>query len=220
MLFRSRLSNVLADRLQGPFCAQAGVGAYGRLNWLVGVDFAQPWIFSPRNSLSLGIYGERTSLPDVFVRQSVGVNAVLARALGRGASLALSYRPQLASLEAAEVFFCTSFLACDPADIALLQSASWLAPVGLNLATNRTDNLLNPKSGYRASLDFEHASRVTGSDFAYSRAVAEAAIYRGIGRGVVVASRLRGGWIEAGRFALLDPGGAGHEGVQIGRAHV
>ena len=209
---RGRLSNVLAERLNDPFCTQAGVGAYGRLNWLVAVDFAQPWIFSPRNSLSLGLYGERTSLPEVFVRKAVGLNAVLVRSLGRGTSLALSYRPQLSVLEAAEVFFCTSFLACDPADIDIIQSASWLAPVGANLSTNRTDNLLNPRSGYRASVDLEHASRLTGSNYAYERALAEASVYRPIGASVV-ASRLRGGWVAPGEFSLLQGGQTGRDVV-------
>ncbi len=209
---RGRVSNVFAERLNDPFCAQAGVGAYGRLNYLVAVDFAQPWIFSPRNSLSLGLYGERTSLPDVFVRKAIGVNAVLVRSMGRGTSLALSYRPQLSLLDAAEVFFCTSFLACDPADIAIIQRASWLAPVGASLWTNRTDNLLNPRSGYRAALDLEHASRFTGSNYAYERVLAEASVYRPLGAGVV-ASRLRGGWVAPGEFSLLQGSQAGRDVV-------
>ena len=211
--FRSRLSNVLAERLQDPFCPQAGVGPYGRLNWLLAADFSQPWIFSPRNSLTVGIYGERTSLPDVFVRKAVGVNVALVRSLGRGASLSLSYRPQLSRLEAAEVFFCTSFLACDPADIDVIQSANWLIPVGATVSTNRTDNLLNPRNGYRATLDVEHASRATGSNYSYNRALGEAAGYQGIGASGVAAIRVRAGWVRPGQFTLLDRGDPEHKVV-------
>ena len=205
---RGRVSNVLAENLQNPFCSQAGVGAYGRLNWLTAVDFNQPRIFSPRNSLTLGVYGERTSLPDVFVRKAVGVNAALVRSLGRNVSLALSYRPQVFRLEAAEVFFCTSFLACAPSDIGILQGANWLAPIGANLSANRTDNLLDPRSGYRGGLDLEHASPWTGSNYAYERALVELSLFRGVGADGVIASRLRGGWIKPGVFTRLQGGGA------------
>jgi outer membrane protein insertion porin family len=197
---RGRLSNVLAENLQTPFCVDAGVGDYGKLNWLLAADFNQPWIFSPRNSLSLGIYGERSSLKDIFVRTAVGANVALVRSLGRATPLSFTYRPQLSSLSAAEVYFCTSFLACEPSDIEILQSANWLIPVGVNISTDQTDNLLNPRDGYRFVVDLEHASDWTGSNYAYNRALAEGSIYRGLGRGTAGAGRLRIGWVRAGTF--------------------
>ena len=210
---RGRLSNVLAESLQDSFCSQAGVGPFGKLNWLVAADFSQPWIFSPRNSLVLELYGERTSLPDVFVRKGVGVNLALVRSLARNTSLVLAYRPQLSRLEAAEVFFCTSFLACAPSDIEIVQGANWLAPVAAGLSTNRTDNLLNPRSGFRAAVDLEHASRLTGSNYAYNRALAELSVYRGMGGSGVVASRFKVGWVGPGEFALLRRNGSGSKVV-------
>jgi outer membrane protein insertion porin family len=204
---RGRVANVLAESLHEPFCQDAGVGDYGRLNWLIAADFVQPWIFSPRNSLSLGIYGERTSLPDVFVRKAVGANVVLVRSLGRTTPLALSYRPQLSRLTAAEVFFCTSFLACAPEDIDVVQGANWLSPVGANLSTDRTDNLLNPRAGFRGAIDLEHANRWTGSNYAYNRALGEISAYQGVGASSVVAARLRAGWVGAGEFELLPDAG-------------
>ena len=189
------------------------MGPFGKLNWLVAADFSQPWIFSPRNSLVLELYGERTSLPDVFVRKGVGVNLALVRSLARNTSLVLAYRPQLSRLEAAKVFFCTSFLACAPSDIEIVQGANWLAPVAAGLSTNRTDNLLNPRSGFRAAVDLEHASRLTGSNYAYNRALAELSVYRGMGGSGVVASRLKVGWVGPGEFALLRRNGSGSKVV-------
>ena len=203
---RGRLSNVLAEELHDPLCRDAGVGVYGDLNWLIAADFVQPWIFSPRNSFSLGVYGEQTSLPDVFVRKAVGANVVLVRSLGRATPLALSYRPQLSKLTAAEVFFCTSFLACAPEDIEVVQGANWLSPVGANLSGDRTDNLLDPRSGYRGTIDVEHADRWTGSNYAYNRALGELSVYRGVSANVV-AARVRAGWIGAGEFDLLEESG-------------
>ena len=204
---RGRVANVLSESLHDSMCTDAGVGAYGRLNWLVAVDFTQPWILSPRNSLTLGLYGERTSLPDVFVREAVGVNLALVRSLARNTPLSLSYRPQLSRLSAAEVFFCTSFLACAPSDINVVQGANWLAPVGASISTDRTDNLLDPRSGYRGALDLEHASGRTGSNYAYDRVLAELSGYRGVGGNSVVAFRLRVGWVGGGAFELLPSAG-------------
>ena len=200
---RGRVANILAASLHETLCEDAGVGAYGGLNWLVAADFTQPWIFSPRNSLTLGLYGERTSLPHVFVREAVGVNLALARSLARNTPLSLSYHPQLSRLTAAEVFFCTSFLACDPSDIDVVQGANWLAPIGASISTDRTDNLLNPRSGYRIAIDFEHASGWTGSNYAYNRVLAELSGYRGVGSNSVAAFRLRAGWVGPGAFDLL-----------------
>ena len=210
---RGRLSNIFAESLRDPLCSQAGVGPFGTLNWLVAADFSQPWIFSPRNSLVLELYGERTSLPDVFIRKGVGVNLALVRSLARNTSLTLAYRPQLSRLEAAEVFFCTSFLACAPSDIEIVQGANWLAPVAAGISTNRTDNLLNPRSGYRGAVDLEHASRLTGSNYAYNRLLSELSLYGGVGRRSVVASRLKVGWVGPGEFALLRRNGLGNKVV-------
>ena len=143
----------------------------------------------------------------------MGVNLALVRSLARNTLLSLAYRPQLSRLEAAEVFFCTSFLACAPSDIEIVQGTNWLAPVALGLSTNSTDNLLNPRSGYRGAVDVEHASRLTGSNYAYNRVLAELSLYRGLGGGSVVASRLRVGWVGPGEFALLRRNGFGSKVV-------
>jgi outer membrane protein assembly factor BamA len=141
------------------------------------------------------------------VRQAVGANVVLVRTLGLTTPLALSYRPQLSRLTAAEVFFCTSFLACAPDDIDVVQGANWLSPVGANISTDRTDNLLNPRAGFRGALDLEHAERWTGSNYAYNRALGELSAYRGVGGGSVLAGRLRLGWVKPGEFDLLPEAG-------------
>lgn len=205
--FRARLSNILAEEMHDTVCGQAGVGEFGDLNWLVSGDFTQPWIFSSRYSLSSGLFFERQSLQDVFVRQAVGFDLGLVRRFRQGTTATLSYRPQLTSLDAAEVFFCTSFLVCSPTDINVLQSANWLAPVGISLAQDRTNRILNPTRGYSAVLDVELASGLTGSDFAYNRAFAQVAAYREASHGQVLAVRIRGGWVGAGTFGLLRSAG-------------
>ena len=201
---RGRVSNLLTDALDESFlCEAAGSGEYGNLDWIVAADFSQPFVWTRRNSFAASIFAERQSLPNVYVREAVGLTLALTRSVGRQSPLTLSYRPQLARLDAAEVFFCTSALVCDPAEIDLLQEASTLSPVGLTLARDMTDNPLSPTAGYRGLIDLEAAGGWSGSDFAHQRAVAEIAGFLGVSDAVVLAGRIRGGWLRAGVFQEL-----------------
>jgi outer membrane protein assembly factor BamA len=204
LVLRGRSSNLLAHTLEDSVCSGAGTGVYGDLNWLVSADFTQPFIFSPRNSFSASVYAERQSLQDVFVRRAFGLNVGMTRSLGRATPLTISYRPQVAQLDAAEIFFCTSFLICDPLDIDILQGANLLSPLGLSFSRDRTNRVISPTGGYTFLADVEHASGATGSDFQYDRFVAEGTGFYGVFDGLVLAARLRAGWMQAGEFRGLQ----------------
>ena len=193
---RGRISNVLAERFSDSLCNEAGTGAFGELNWVLSADFSQPWIFSPRNSLNLGVYGERQSLKDIYVREAVGATAGLSRTVGRAQILTLGYRPELSRLEAAEIFFCRGFQVCAPDDIAVLSGANWLSPVSLSYSQDRSNQVLNPTEGYSFTVEAEHASGYTGSNYAYHRAVGELNGYWSVRGGLVLASRVRAGWLD------------------------
>ncbi len=200
---RARLSNLMSEDLHDEICRQSGVGDFGGLNWLVSADFSQPWIFSQRFALGASLFHERQSLQDVFVRQAIGLDLSLSRNVGPYTSLSFAYRPQLTQLEAAEVFFCTTFLVCTPEDISGLQDPNWLAPLAFKVVRDRTNSLLNPTQGYQALLNVEHASSVTGSDFEYNRVFAGVTRYQQASHGQVFAVRVQAGWIGAGTFSLL-----------------
>jgi outer membrane protein insertion porin family/translocation and assembly module TamA len=203
-----RLSNILAEELRGTeFCPYAGVGEFGGLTWAVSTELNIPWVISPRNSLSMSLFWERQSLVPVFIREAVGLNLVLTRSFRARMPLAVSYRPQRTGLEAAGIFFCTSLLVCNPEDIAVLEDPNWLSPVGLAISRDRTDNLLNPSQGYSSSLDFEHAARWTGSNFAYTRVTGEVSRYWELARRTVFAARLRAGWVGAAEFSRVQGSG-------------
>jgi len=201
---RGRVSNVFASDLNDTVCLQSGEDDFARLNWLASAELVQPWLFSTRNALTTSVFAERNSLPDVFIREAIGVDLSATRTLSAGLTATLSYSPQLSSLEAAEVFFCTSFLVCDPGDIDALQSTNWLAPLGLNATLDRTNSLLDPSEGFRLVLDLEHASSATASDFEYDRVIGEASYYASFARRTVAAFRLRAGWIRGGVFDGLE----------------
>lgn len=196
-----RVSNVLASQLHGTACRQAGTGEFGELNWLASATFTQPWIFSPRNTLNLDLFGERQSLPDIFVRQSMGLNVGLTHSLTSYMPLTFSLRPQLTSLDAADIFFCSNYLVCAPSDIDILEDANWVSPVGISLSRDRRNQVLSPTRGHSALLDLEYAGDWTGSDFRYLRMLGEATWYHQGSAGWVVATRIRGGWVGPGGFS-------------------
>ena len=198
---QARLSHLLADVLGStPLCAQVGQGQFGRLNWLAGIDFSAPSFLSQRNTLRLGVFAERQSRRNIFVRDALGLDLGFGRAVGPGSVLGARFRPQLSRLAAAEVTLCAAFLACTPDDIEALSSANWLSPVALSFSRDRSDNIFNPATGSRTLIDLEFAGRPTGSDYAYLRAFTDASLYNRVGSGSVLALRLRAGWILAGGF--------------------
>lgn len=198
-----RVSNVLAPIFKQTLCRNAGTGEYGELNWLLSADFTQPWLLSPRNTLNASIFGERQSLPDIFVRQSLGVNLGLTHTLTVSTPITFSFSPQLSRLDAAEVIFCSNYLVCKSEDVAVLQRSNWIAPVGIRFTQDRRNQALSPTRGYALLLDVEQAADWTGSDFRYLRALGEGSWYKQGESRWVFAARLRGGWVQQGGFRGL-----------------
>lgn len=199
---RGRVSNILAEEMNQTACSQAGSGEFADLNGQLSVELFQPWLISPRNSFSLNAFVERQSVPSVFIRRALGLNVGVSRNLGRRMAATLGWRPTLTQLDAAEIFLCSSFLACIPSDLEIFQNANWLSPLGARLTQDYRNSVLNPTHGYYWFLDLEWARDWTGSDFSYGRAVVEGSIYQRFEQfdDVVVAARVRGGVVGQGRF--------------------
>ena len=199
---RGRVGNLLIDQCQE---LEEWLGstslAQDSLTGLVAMDFTQPWFFGPRNSVGLGVFGERRSVPDVFFRSAIGGYVSLGRSLGGASALTLAYRPERTQLDAAgDLFFCVNFVACAIEDVQVLRDPHWLSPLALSLVVNRTDAALAPTDGFVVRADLEHAGPYTLSDFAYTRVAGEASTYGGETDGLVLAARVRGGvaWPHSG----------------------
>lgn len=192
---RGRVSNLLADRFSRlPGFENAG-GIYGRISGSLTADFQQPWIFGPRNTLGTGMFVERRTLPDVYVRTAVGAYLTMSRRVGNTGAITLGYRPEFTRLESeGDLIFCVSFIACGSTEINALRDPHWLAPVSLTLSQDRSNSLFAPTRGYTVRIEAEHAARATGSDFAYDRVLGDVTGYHEPFRRVVVAARLRPGW--------------------------
>lgn len=203
---RGRVSNILAEELNATACSQAGSGRFAELNGQISVELVQPWFLSPRNTLSASAFFERQSVPNVFVRRALGLNLAASRNLGRRAVLSLGYQPTLTQLDAAEVFLCSSFLACLPSDLRVFRESNWLSGITARLTQDWRNSLLNPSSGYYWLLDLEHARDYTGSDFAFDRVALEGSAYHQAGS-FVFATRVRAGLVGSGSFLGAEAGG-------------
>ena len=210
------LSNLGTSGLAQRFpCSQAGValeedavvrGPFNKVNWRLRADFSQPWFLGTENWLNLGIFSERQSLPGIYARVSNGGDVRLSREIDPGSALIGTYRAGRDSLVtgSADFLFCANFGVCRPDDITTLSKPRWLTWMNVTFARSRTDAVLNPTRGYRLTVEAEHGSRLTGSEWAYYRAQSELSWYQRLGRRNVLALRLRGG--------LVRPIGAGIEG--------
>jgi outer membrane protein insertion porin family/translocation and assembly module TamA len=206
LVLRGRVSNLLTSSLEDSLCSGAGTGEYARLNGVLAADFTQPWLFSPRNAFTTSVFLERQSVPDVYIRESLGASLALTRVVGRNTPVTVSWQPQLSRLDAVGVFFCTNFLVCDTDDIRILSSANRLSPLGIQAARDRTNRLLSPSSGYTAALELEWGGRQTLSDFDYGRALGQVTAFQPLPWDWVLASRIRGGWLGASSFRGLTAG--------------
>ncbi|MCE2454576.1 MAG: BamA/TamA family outer membrane protein [Gemmatimonadetes bacterium] len=203
---RTRVSNVLASQLHNLACPQSGEEEFAALNWLASLEFSQPWVFSTRNSFSATFFAERNSVPDIFVREAIGASAAVTRPLNTQTTVTAAYGLELSSLSAADALLCASLLVCDPNDISILADRHRLAPVTVRLNRSLVTGILNPTAGYVVRLDYEYASSWTGSDFTYQRVLGEGVWYSQPASRLVLATRLRGGWVGADGKSVREGG--------------
>lgn len=196
---RAQVGNVLAPQLESVPWFDTGDGEFGKLTGALGADFQQPWFFSPLNTFGGGLFIERQSYNEVYVRTSRGAYLTLTHTLGPRTSVAVGFRPELTRLDTdqGDVFFCQQLASCALGDIRVLSASHWLAPLTASLVRDRSNSLFAPTRGSILRLDGEFASRATGSDFSYVRLQGELSEYRGLPGGLVLAARLRPGWARS-----------------------
>jgi len=186
LIFRNVFGAVDGDR--SPFT---------KPTWRASVEVRQPWFLSPRNEGAISAFASRRSSPGIFIDNTIGSQATFTREVAVRAPTSLSYRFELTRVSASDVYFCINYGVCDVPTISALQREQRLSPLALTGTVDRTNDALDPNAGYLARADFEHASAATVSDYRYNRATADAAVYRRIGRGMVLASHARLGWVQS-----------------------
>lgn len=206
------LSNLFADRLAETFPC-SGISpdpVFQDVNFSLRADLRQPAFLSERNTLEAGLFLERETVPDLFVRDSRGGEFTLTRRLRPRMPVSVTYRPELTSFDerSADVYFCVNFGFCQPGDIQALTDPRWLSPLILGWSYDRTNSAFSPTSGYYVDLSLEWADPVTGSDYEYARLDVNGADFEELAPGLVLAVRFRAGVVEAlGGQPFADPAG-------------
>jgi outer membrane protein insertion porin family/translocation and assembly module TamA len=207
----ARLDNIFAQQLAGAFpCSDVGTDSdFRTLDFLLQGELTIPVFFSGRTSFRARLFGERESVPDVFIREGIGAQFGVTRQVRRGMSATLGFQPEFTGFdeESADIFFCVNFGFCTPEDIETVTKARWLSPLTLSWIDNRTDRPLQPTDGHYFSAELERAERFTGSQYRYVRLSLQAADFEPIERDLVLAMRVRVGVVEATRGVLFgsDP---------------
>jgi outer membrane protein insertion porin family/translocation and assembly module TamA len=167
--------------------------------WQANISLLQPaFLQRPKNSLSVNAFAQRRSVPSVVIDRGYGGDLTFTRSLALRAPLSATYRFEVTRIEANDPYFCINIGVCDTTTISALRGHQRLSPLQLQVQVDRSDQPLNPMRGYQARTQLQYASRVTVSDYAYSRAFAEGALYsRFGGRNTVLATHLRLGWVRA-----------------------
>lgn len=208
----ARLDNIFAQQLGGAFpCSDVGTDSdFRTLNFLLRTELTVPVFFSGRNALRASVFGQRETVPDVFIREEVGAQLGISRQLKRGMTATLSYQPSFTGFdeESADIFFCVNFGFCAPEDISTVTEARWLSPLVLSWIYTRTNDPVQPTNGYYLTADLERAGNLTGSSYRYFRLTIQGADFETIEEGLVVGLRVRAGVVEptSGAFLAADPG--------------
>jgi outer membrane protein assembly factor BamA len=156
------------------------------------------------------VYAEEETVPDLFVRQSIGGELALTHRLTPDMVLTAALRPERTSFgeQSADVYFCVNFGFCTPEDISVLSETRWLSPVAVLLALNKTDDVFSARRGYYTTAEVEYAGAATISDYRYIRMALNAAAFYPIDEARVLAGHLRFGWIDPSgtqAFATTTP---------------
>jgi outer membrane protein assembly factor BamA len=177
-----------------------------RLDYRVAADVTQPYFLSPRNQLTLNIYAERVSEPNLYQREAKGGQIFVNHRLAAGRILTASIELSRAKTIASPVLFCSAFQICISEQIDLLTLPRFRNTLGLNYVDDHTNSPLDPTRGHLLRLGVGWAAPWLSSSVTFTRVATEAAFYHRIKRGWVFASSLR-----LGNFfntASLDPTGS------------
>jgi outer membrane protein insertion porin family len=171
--------------------------AFLRPTWVVGADLLQPAFRAAENTLGVGLFAHRRTVPAIAIDNGVGAHISFTRRMGFRSPTSVTYRFEATSVEAGELYFCVNFGVCDPPTIGALRQRHRLSPLGLSFISDHTDDPLMRSEGWRTRLELEHAAGYTASDFHYHRISGTAARYLSFGTPRrVLAGRVRFGWVR------------------------
>jgi outer membrane protein assembly complex protein YaeT len=201
--FQAAIGNLLASSMNGRFIFRDmtdNVGSdrsrYFAPTYNASINLRQPWFGSPGNELAFGIFGHRRSAPGIYVDRGYGTTATFTRLVMDRAPASASYTFEITHIDAGDVYFCVNYGVCDRSTLAALRTRQRMSPFTLTSSVDRTNDPFSPTHGFRATVDAEHASGLTASDFRYNRASADGAAFRPFRKRAAVGVHLRLGWVN------------------------
>jgi outer membrane protein assembly factor BamA len=153
--------------------------------WNINAKVTQPWFLAPENTLSAGVFAHRRVAPGVFVDNAYGFTPSFTHNVADRMPLTFGYQYEVTHVTAGDTYFCVDYGVCDAATRDALQSRDRLSPLSATLQIDRTDDPVNPTTGFVARSEIQYASQYTLSDFRYVRGFATASMYRPIGHSVL-----------------------------------
>jgi outer membrane protein insertion porin family/translocation and assembly module TamA len=201
------VGNILGEQLAGhgffynpeSVIDGAGAGKYLQPTWAASVDFRQPaFLHRPKNQAGFSAFAHRRSTPGIFIDRGYGGAVTLTNQVRVRAPVSLTYRYEVNRVDAGDVYFCVNYGVCEAKTIDVLRAHQSLSPLALDGFIDRSDDPLDPTRGYQARANLEHASRLTLSDYGYSRAFLDVAVYNHYGPSNAYGGHIRGGFIRTG----------------------
>lgn len=171
------------------------------LNYSINATLRQPTLFGTWATPAFSLYREQRGEYRAYLRTTyIGGEASLLKRLTASNTLRLAYNVEYGKTEADESLLCAAFSRCDTTSINQIRRPLPLAILSGALARVRTDNPLNPTSGYVLRGESRNSTTYLGSDPAltFSKAVGDASWYHPLGWGSVFAARVRAGVIWGG----------------------
>jgi outer membrane protein assembly complex protein YaeT len=187
---------------------------YSGLDRGVRLNFKEPYFFGPRNDIALSGQSWHSDEP-AFKLDTNGGRATISRHFRRGGGPVLRSRPtttlsftyaneresyEISNAALNDLTFRDELIALG-LDPRKGTGQGTRSAISLDGGRNTTNNLLDAKQGYVASIHLEQAGRWLAGSYDYYEVTTEARMYRSIGNRLVAAGQARLGSIDA----LGDP---------------
>ncbi|HEX9754269.1 MAG TPA: BamA/TamA family outer membrane protein, partial [Gemmatimonadales bacterium] len=170
-----------------------------RLNYAVSASLRRPGLLGPNSSGLLTVFAERGSEFDVYAREEVGASLNLTREAARRIPLTLGYRLAYGQTFADDANFCAYFNACNQNDVRVLRERRRRGTLTVTLSRLLVNNPLDPSRGSSMGLQFAYSGSLTSSEEfqRFARVIGDAAFYYPLSRNLVLATRVRAGFLTA-----------------------
>ena len=166
------------------------------VNYYVGATLRQPVFFGLRTVPTLTVYTQSVSEYNAYRRTTLigGIASVDWRGLTR-TPVNLTYSMDLGRTRAQAALFCAVFNLCEAAERERIEKTQRLGVLSTSITRDNSNSILSPTRGSIVRLEARHSSRTTLSDkgLDFNKFVGDASRYIGLGRGNVLAFRIRGG---------------------------